>query len=335
MSNIVDSYRAYQVSETEEGKFTGNVVNLPMPDCGEGEVLIRVRFSAVNYKDALSANGNKGVTRNYPHVPGVDASGEVLVSGDSAFEVGDKVVVTGHDLGMNTSGGYGQVIKVPADWVHVLPEGVDLASAAALGTAGITAALCIDKLLKAGIHKASGPVLVTGATGGVSSVAIAMLAQMGFEVHALTGKREQVEALTQLGVSEVVGREVLTDENPRPMLKPLWAAAIDTLGGNPLANLLKLIKPEGAVSACGLVAGTELNSTVFPFILRGVSLLGVDSVEIPRARKREMWQLISDNKNFLSVYKPWIKEVTLDELDQALDTVLKGRAVGRYLVNLD
>lgn len=335
MSKTMESYCAYQVSETAEGQFVPALVELPTPECGEGNVLIRVRFSAVNYKDALSANGNKGVTRHYPHVPGVDASGEVIASSVPEFNVGDQVVVTGHDLGMNTAGGYGQVIHVPADWVHALPDGLSLSSAAALGTAGITAALCIDKLLKAGVTVESGPVLVTGATGGVASITIAMLAQMGFEVHALTGKTEQVDALTKLGVSQVFGRDVLTDENPRPMLKPMWAGAIDTLGGAPLANLLKLIKPEGAVAACGLVAGTALNSTVFPFILRGVSLLGVDSVEIPRSRKHEMWQMIAEHKAFIAAYQDWIESVDLNNLTTALETVVNGKAVGRYLVALD
>jgi len=330
----MENYKAFEVTENEDGSFSQAVVTKEVPSLEEGNVLIEVEFSAINYKDALSSTGNKGVTRQYPHVPGIDAAGTVLQSSDDKFSVGQKVVVTGHDLGMNTDGGFGQVIHVPAEWVHALPEGLSTSDAAVLGTAGITASLCIDKLLMTGLKPEDGPVVVTGSTGGVGSVAVALLSAMGFEVHAISGKADQYDALKALGASEIFGREELGESSKRPMLKARWAGAVDTVGGVPLENVLKSLKPQGAAAICGLVASPELDMTVFPFILRGVNLLGVDSAEVPASKKADMWSLMQKYLSVLAKYQDWVTEIEMDQLPEYVDKILKGKVAGRTLVKL-
>ncbi|GAA3913759.1 YhdH/YhfP family quinone oxidoreductase [Litoribacillus peritrichatus] len=331
----MESYQAFEVTENSEGAFEQQVVTRSVPELEEGKVLIRVRYSAINFKDALSSTGNKGVTREYPHVPGIDAAGEVLQSSSDRFSVGQPVVVTGHDLGMNTDGGFGQVISVPVDWVHALPESLSVRNAAVLGTAGITASLCIDKLLMTGLKPSDGPVLVTGSTGGVGSVAIALLFGLGFEVHAITGKAAQHDALKALGVTEIFGREELSEPSKRPILKGRWAAAIDTVGGVPLENVLKSLKPQGSAAICGLVASPTLNMTVFPFILKGINLLGVDSAEVTPQKKADMWRFMIENQAALTKYQDWVTEIGLAQLPEYVDKILQGKIAGRTLVSLD
>lgn len=330
----MDSYQAFEVTEMDDGSFSQAVVTKAVPSLKEGHVLVKVDYSAINYKDALSSTGNKGVTREYPHVPGIDAAGVVMASSTPEFTEGQPVVVTGHDLGMNTDGGYGQVIQVPASWVHVLPEGFSTRDAAVLGTAGITASLCIDKLLMTGIGPESGPVLVTGATGGVGSMAIALLASMGFEVHAISGKPDQYEALKALGVKEIFGREELSESSKRPMLKGRWAAAIDTVGGVPLENVLKSLLPQGTAAICGLVASPALDMTVFPFILRGINLVGVDSAEVPSSKKAAMWDFMAEHAAILKKYESWVAPIELQQLPEYIDRILKGGVAGRTLVKV-
>ncbi|GLQ32258.1 YhdH/YhfP family quinone oxidoreductase [Litoribrevibacter albus] len=333
-SNQVTSYQAFEVTEQDDGSFAQAIVTKDVPSLKEGHVLIKVEYSAINYKDALSSTGNKGVTREYPHVPGIDASGTVLSSSSDEFKAGQQVVVTGHDLGMNTDGGYGQVIHVPESWVHSLPEGFSTQDAAVLGTAGITASLCIDKLLMTGIGPESGPVLVTGATGGVGSIAVALLVDMGFEVYAVSGKADQHERLRALGVTEVFGREELSESNKRPLLKGRWAAAIDTVGGVPLENILKSLMPQGTAAICGLVSSPALAMTVFPFILRGINLVGIDSAEVSSAKKAAMWAFMQEHSSILQGYQDWVTPITLDQLPEYIDRILKGGAAGRTLVKV-
>jgi alcohol dehydrogenase len=330
----MEHYQAFEVTESEDGSFSQHIVEKLVPELEEGKVLIKVEYSAINFKDALSSTGNKGVTRTYPHIPGIDASGVVLESSDTRLSVGQRVVVTGHDLGMNTAGGYGQVVHVPADWVHALPDDIATSDAAVLGTAGITASLCIDKLLMTGITPSSGPILVTGATGGVGSVAVALLHSMGFEVHAVSGKEAQYDALQALGVSEVFGREELSESNKRPMLKARWAGAIDTVGGVPLENVLKSLMPQGTAAICGLVASPALSMTVFPFILRGINLVGIDSAEVPSSKKAAMWNLMYEHKSALASYRSWVTEISLGQLPEYIDQILKGQVAGRTLVKV-
>jgi putative YhdH/YhfP family quinone oxidoreductase len=320
------------VSETPEKTFTREIRERALNDLPAGELIIEVKYSSLNYKDALSATGNKGVTRKYPHTPGIDAAGVVVDSTTKLFAVGDQVTVTGFDLGMNTSGGFGHYISVPALWATRLPQGLSLKDSMGYGTAGLTAALCIIRLMASGLSKDSGEVLVTGATGGVGSVAVAILGKLGFNVVAATGKASEHDFLKDLGATSILSREEANDTSGRPLQKPRWAGAIDTVGGNILATALKTAKYGGMVAACGNAMSPELNINVFPFILRGVSLLGVDSVEIPmRARQMAWTKLAGEWKVDLGKL---LTEVSLEELNPKIDAILKGDIRGRVLVDL-
>ncbi len=331
---MANTFRALVVREGSERRFTRTIEEKNIDDLPDGEVLIRVRYSSVNYKDGLSASGNKGVTRNFPHTPGIDAAGVVDDSSQSQFSSGDEVIVIGFDLGMNTSGGYGQYIRVPADWVVKKPAGLTLREAMILGTAGFTAAQSVDALVHHGITPESGPVVVSGATGGVGSVAVALLSKLGYEVTAATGKTDQSEFLTSLGAQAVIHRDEINDQSGRPLLRPSWAGAVDTVGGNTLPTLLKTTRYGGAVTCCGLVAGSDFQSSVFPFILRGVSLLGIDSVECPLKEKNRIWDLLATAYKLPNLNK-LAREVKLEEVDAELDRTLQGQMRGRVLVNLE
>ncbi|HET9549097.1 MAG TPA: YhdH/YhfP family quinone oxidoreductase, partial [Candidatus Binatia bacterium] len=294
--------------------------------------IIDVKYSSLNYKDALSATGNKGVTRKYPHTPGIDAAGVVADSTTKLFTVGDQVTVTGFDLGMNTSGGFARYISVPALWATKLPQGLSLKDSMSHGTAGLTAALCIIRLMASGLTKESGEVLVTGASGGVGSVAVAILAKLGFNVVAATGKASEHDFLSGLGAKAIISREEANDTSGRPLQKPRWAGVVDTVGGNILATALKTTKYAGLVAACGNAMSAELNVNVFPFILRGVSLLGVDSVEIPMRARQMAWNKLADEWSI--DVGSLVTEVSLEELNPKIDEILKGGIRGRVLVNL-
>ena len=329
----MSKYKAFEVREEIEKKFVGAIVEKSALELAEGSVSIEVHYSSVNYKDALSASGSKAVTREYPHVPGIDAAGKVLASTDSNFAVGDEVVVTGYDLGMNTAGGFGQQVTVPGGWVTKLPVGLSLRDSMVLGTAGLTAGLCVNKLLLNNITPEAGKVLVTGATGGVGIIACALLVKLGFEVVASTGKSAETAKLMALGVSEVISREAFSEENPRPMLKEGYAAAVDVAGGTTLVNVIKSLSYGGSVAACGLVDSPALSATVFPFILRGVNLLGIDSVELPLAQKQQVWNLFA-NEWALTDIDSLAETMVLAELPAVLAKVLAGGAVGRYVLDL-
>lgn len=329
----MSTYKAFEVREEIEKKFVGAIVEKSALELAEGSVSIEVHYSSVNYKDALSASGSKAVTREYPHVPGIDAAGKVLASTDSHFAVGDEVVVTGYDLGMNTAGGFGQQVTVPGGWVTKLPVGLSLRDSMVLGTAGLTAGLCVNKLLLNSITPEAGKVLVTGATGGVGIITCALLVKLGFEVVASTGKLAETAKLMALGVSEVISREAFSEENPRPMLKESYAAAVDVAGGTTLVNVIKSLSYGGSVAACGLVDSPALSATVLPFILRGVNLLGVDSVELPLAQKQQVWNLFA-NEWALTDIDSLAETMVLAELPAVLAKVLAGGAVGRYVLDL-
>ena len=329
----MSTYKAFEVREETEKNFVGTIVEKSALELAEGSVSIEVCYSSVNYKDALSASGSKAVTREYPHVPGIDAAGTVLASTDSNFAVGDEVVVTGYDLGMNTAGGFGQQVTVPGGWVTKLPVGLSLRDSMVLGTAGLTAGLCVNKLLLNDITPEAGKVLVTGATGGVGIIACALLVKLGFEVVASTGKLAETAKLTALGVSEVISREAFSEENPRPMLKESYAAAVDVAGGTTLVNVIKSLSYGGSVAACGLVDSPALSATVLPFILRGVNLLGVDSVELPLAQKQQVWNLFA-NEWALTDIDSLAETIVLAELPAVLAKVLAGGAIGRYVLDL-
>jgi len=317
-------------------QYTRVIESRSIDDLPDGDLLIRVHYSSLNYKDALSATGNRGVTRSYPHTPGIDAAGLVEESSDSRFAPGDEVIVTGYDLGMNTDGGFGQYIRVPADWAVRRPDGLSLHESMIYGTAGFTAAMSVWRLLEGGVSPGdgedSGEVLVTGATGGVGSVAVALLALEGFVVVAATGKSDQEAYLKELGATTVVHRCQIND-TPRPLLRERWAGVVDTVGGDLLATALAMTRYGGAVTCCGLVAGPQLNTSVYPFILRGVSLLGIDSVQCPRAFRRELWDKIAGDWK-LDNLDAMARTVTLDELNPEIDRILDGKQVGRVVVDL-
>lgn len=332
---MADTFKAYVVQEQGEGNFVGSVAERSMDDLPSGDVVINVDYSSVNYKDALSATGNPGVTRNYPHTPGIDAVGTVESSTDPHYEPGDEVIVMGYDLGMNTSGGFSEKIRVPGDWVVRCPAGLSAEEAMVFGTAGFTAAMCVDTLLQVGIAPQQGPVLVTGATGGVGIVAVWLLKNLGFDVIASTGKTDQEALLKQVGAAEVIGREVLLENAKRPMHKPQWAAAVDTVGGDVLGNIIKSIQYGGSVACCGMVAGHEVQTSVFPFILRGVNLLGVDSVELPLDVKQDIWNMIGKDWKFpnFSDFKQAVSQnIALTDLPAAIEQVISGQHCGRYVV---
>ncbi|WP_278463401.1 YhdH/YhfP family quinone oxidoreductase [Stutzerimonas kunmingensis] len=330
----MSSFKALQVSETTEGRFETRIVERTTDELPAGEVLIRVHYSSLNFKDALSASGNRGVTRSFPHTPGIDAAGVVASSSVGEFAEGDEVIVTGYDLGMNTAGGFGQYIRVPAAWVIKRPQGLSLREAMILGTAGLTAALCVDKLEQAGLEPGEAPVLVTGATGGVGSIAVALLASLGYKVAAVTGKADQADFLTRLGASQIVERAALQAGVEKALLKEQWGGAVDTVGGDILFNVVKSLQRGASVACCGLTAGTHFPASVLPFILRGVNLLGVDSVEIPLVVKASMWDKLSLQWKLANL-DDLSQEVGLEELPTAIERILAGGQVGRVLVRVD
>ena len=329
---LPQTFKAMVVSETAEKTFVREIKQRALSDLPAGELIVEVKYSSLNYKDALSATGNKGVTRKYPHTPGIDAAGVVADSTTKLFGVGEQVTVTGFDLGMNTSGGFGHYVSVPALWATKLPQSLSLKDSMGYGTAGLTAALCIIRLMASGLTKESGEVLVTGATGGVGSVAVAILGKLGFNVVAATGKASEHDFLKGLGAKTIISREEADDTSGRPLQKPRWAGVVDTVGGNILATALKTAKYGGLVAACGNAMSPELNVNVFPFILRGVSLLGVDSVEIPMRARQMAWSKLAGEWS-IDLAK-LVTEVSLEDLNPKIDQILKGGIRGRVLVDL-
>lgn len=325
------AFRAFRVEKNDSG-FVRSVIERDVEDLPEGDVLIDVQYSSLNYKDALSATGNPGVTRVFPHTPGIDAAGSVLASTDTRFAEGDAVVVIGFDLGMGTSGGFAERIRVPANWVVKLPEGLTARESMLIGTAGFTAAECVQKLEQAGMTPDSGPILVTGATGGVGSVAVKLLATLGYEVAAVTGKPEQHDWLRSLGASELLTREAAAEGAEKPLLAERWGGVVDTVGGDILFNGVKSLRYGCSLATCGLVAAPQFGASVLPFILRHVNLLGIDSVQLPLPQKTQIWsRLATDWKLDLSELE---ETLSLHDLSAAIDRILAGQMVGRGLVDL-
>jgi acrylyl-CoA reductase (NADPH) len=322
------NFKRLLITENLDGTFTNQIVESTAEDLPTNDLLIKVHYSSLNFKDALSATGNKGVTRTYPHTPGIDAAGEIISSNSSDFKTGDKVIVTGHDLGMNTSGGFSEYISVPAHWAIPLPDGLSLHESMTIGTAGLTAAMCIDKLQTIGVK--SGKVIVSGATGGVGSMAIMMLNRLGYEPIAFSRKESSVEWLKELGATEVIHSMAV---NEKVLLKPLFSGGIDTVGGNILSNIIKQILPNGGVSSCGMALSPNFEITVFPFILRGISLLGVDSAEATDSWKANLWSKLANE------WKPEklseiTKTVSLEELWPEIEKIKAGKQLGRVVVKL-
>ena len=330
---LPQSFKAMVVSEAGDNQFVRDIKERDLSELPSGELIVQVKYSSLNYKDALSATGNKGVTRKYPHTPGIDAAGVVVDCSNRTFAVGDEVIVTGFDLGMNTPGGFGQYISVPAGWAVKLPQGLSLRESMSYGTAGFTAALCVMRLMAYGLTKEQGEVLVTGATGGVGSIAVAILGKLAFNVVAATGKTEEKDFLMRLGARAIVSREEANDTSGRPLQKGRWAAVVDTVGGNILATAIKTTNYGGLVAACGNAMSAELAVSVYPFIIRGVSLLGVDSVDIPMNARLRAWQRLTGDWK-LDLSGELISECSLEELSPKIDQILKGEIRGRVVVDL-
>jgi putative YhdH/YhfP family quinone oxidoreductase len=326
------TFDALVVREADED-FARQVEKRTLADLPPGEVLIRVHYSSLNYKDALSASGHKGVTRSYPHTPGIDAAGLVEASDSDEFRPGDEVIVTSYDLGMNTPGGWGQYIRVPAGWVVPLPDGLTLRESMIYGTAGFTAALSVHALQTHGVAPDQGEILVTGATGGVGSLAVGILAQAGYRVVAASGKPDAEPFLRGLGAGEVIPREQVLDTSPRPLLRGRWAGVVDTVGGEYLATALKSTQYGGAVTCCGLVASADLPTTVYPFILRAVSLLGIDSQNCPMDLRRRIWQKLAGEWK-LAKLDGLASKCSLQGLEPEIVRILEGQQKGRVVVNL-
>ena len=321
-------YSAYYVEEID-GAFSASISELELQKPDDGFVQIKVSHSSLNYKDALSASGNKGVTRNYPFVPGIDAAGTIADANSSQFTDGDEVIVTGYDMGMNTPGGFGEYINVPAEWVVKKPANLSSLEAMSIGTAGITAAASVLKIYES--SKASElPVLVSGATGGVGSVGVMLMSKLGKEVTALTGKSSSTDFLKSIGADNIIMRDEYLEAPAKALERPLFASAIDTVGGNVLSKMLPQISPHGVVACCGNVAGIEVNTTVFPFILRGITLAGIDSAESPIEFKTSIWNKFADEwKLDLS---SMIKVVSKESLQQEIDLILEGGQQGRVVL---
>jgi len=327
------AFNALIVSKNNNGEYKSEISQKEIKDLPPGDVLIKVQFSSLNFKDALSAKGNKGVTKQFPHTPGIDAAGIVEESDSPLFKTGDKVLVTGFDLGMNTSGGFAEYIRVPAKWIIKCPGLMALKEAMALGTAGLTAGLCVDTLFQVGITPAFGPILVTGASGGVGSIAVSLLSQLGFDVHAGTGSIEHEDYLRELGAVAIVSREQMLDGSDKTLLKEKWGGVVDTVGGDILFNAIKATCYGGSVSCCGMALSSDFNGNIFPFILRGVNLLGIDSVNLPLDVREYIWGQFAlpwRLQNFESI----MTEIGLDELPEHFEKILAGKNRGRVVVNI-
>lgn len=316
----------------ENGTFSKSVTTRSIDDLPEGDTLIHVKYSSLNYKDALSASGNKGVSRNFPHTPGIDAVGVIESTTSNTFKAGDEVIVTSYDLGMNTSGGFGEYIRVPADWVVKLPQGLSMKEAMMLGTAGLTAGMSVLRLTEL-VKPEAGKIIVSGATGGVGSMSVAILAKMGYEVAAITGKESEADFLKSIGATEVISRAAFEGMDNKPMLRTNYAGGIDTVGGVIMENMIKSTSHMGVVTCCGNVASPKFSLTVFPFILRGVSLIGIESQNYPMHYREQVWAKLADE------WKPaqleaMCEEVSLDGISEKIDLILKGQIKGRVVLKL-
>jgi acrylyl-CoA reductase (NADPH) len=330
---MAESFQAYRVHE-EDGKARGRMEEITLDDLNEGGVLIRVRYSSINFKDALAATGKGKIMRGYPKVAGIDAAGVVESSEDPRFSEGDEVLVTGTGIGEEHDGGYSPYLRHSADWVVPLPSGLDLRDAMAIGTAGFTAALAVHRMEENGLAPENGPVVVTGATGGVGSIAVDILAALGYEVTAITGKKSEHGYLKELGAGEILDRNTL-EMGERPLERSTWAGAVDTVGGGgTLAWLTRTTKRHGSIGACGNAGGFDLNTTVLPFILRGISLLGVDSNFYPMEGRERLWERLATDMRPRHLDEI-SREIPFSELPEAFEQFMNGAVRGRIVVRID
>ncbi|QDU37889.1 putative acrylyl-CoA reductase AcuI [Maioricimonas rarisocia] len=326
-----ERFKGFMVCKTGKDQIETVVEERPVRELPDGEVLIRVEFSSVNYKDAMAATGHPGITKKFPHIPGIDSVGTVEESSSSRFSRGDEVIMTGHGLGVERWGGWAEYVRVPAEWVVPLPDGMTSREAMTLGTAGFTAAQCVQAIQLQGITPERGEVVVTGATGGVGSIAVMLLAKQGYPVVAVTGKESRRDWLTELGATRVIDRSDASSDTDRPLLKTQWAGAVDTVGGNTLTTLVRSMEHRGCVAACGVVGGPELPLTVYPFILRGVTLAGIDSAWCPDDLRAEIWQRLATDWK-LDGLDRLASETDLSGVGDVVQRMMQGENVGRVLV---
>jgi len=330
---LPDSFTCYLVRKTDNDRIESAIAQQPLRDLPPGDVLIRVAYSSLNFKDAMAAQGNPGIVKRFPHVPGIDAAGTVVASESTEFEVGQRVIATGHELGVERWGGWAEYVRVPAAWVVPLPESMTLEQSMVLGTAGFTAAQAVASLIHHGVTPDAGELMVTGATGGVGSIAMQILTKLGYQVVALSGKQHRHQWLKQLGAARVLDRDALADKGGRPLQSAQYVGAIDTVGGKPLATLIKLIKYRGCVACCGVVAGADLPLTVYPFILRGVTLDGIDSAWCPDDLRVSLWHRLA-NEWRIQPPQDFAARVSLEEVGQAVELMQTGQITGRIVVRL-
>ena len=321
-------YKAYLVEENE-GKHSGQVKEIEMPSLDDGNVIIKVHYSSLNYKDALASSGVKGVVKSYPFVPGIDVAGEIIETSNSEFSVGDNVVATGYKIGMSVFGGFGELVQLPSKWVLKLPAELNSFDSMCYGTAGITAAACVKKIVDANVSNEL-PVLVSGATGGVGSISVGILSKLGYQVHAISGKQDKIETLKSMGASEIILRDEFTNEPVKALDKAIYGGAVDTVGGEILAKIISMVANQGVVSCCGNVAGAMFTSSVFPFILRGVQLSGIDSAESSIDLKSELWNLLSNEWSLDLVNQT--KTINIKDIESEINKILKGKQIGRVVI---
>lgn len=328
----MNQFKALVVNK-DENDFTVHINHLRLNDLPEGDVVIRVAYSSVNYKDGLAAIPDGNIVREYPHIPGIDLAGTVVGSSNEKFKEGDEVIATSYEIGVSHYGGFSEYARIPANWIVPLPKGLTMKEAMIYGTAGFTAALSIQRLEQNGLHPDAGSVLVTGATGGVGSAAVAMLAKLGYDVVASTGKESEHDYLYSLGAKEIIARTDLQPEKIRPLDKQRWAGTVDPVGGEILAYVLSTTKYGGSVAVTGLTAGPKLPTSVFPFILRGVNLLGIDSVYCPMSIREQLWERMATDLKPNNLVE-MTNEITLEELPTTLKAILAGKLKGRTVVKL-
>jgi len=331
----VDAFQAWQIMRDSDGTMSSAIAELPIASLPKNELLIRVEYSSLNYKDALAFSGSAGVVKApYPHTPGIDLAGVVEQSSFALYREGDPVFVTGWGLGVDTPGGLSQYARVPAQWAMPLPGGLELEECMTFGTAGFTAGLCVKQLISAGVRPHHGPILVTGATGGVGCIAVHILAREGFEVVASSGKTDAKDWLQDIGASTVIDRAEVLEDASKSLGKERWGGVVDTVGGDFLAAALKACRSGGTVTACGMAGGTQLNMNVFPFILRGVNLMGIDSVNCPQSLRNQVWHLLESSWKIhdLELFRECI---SMSEVPDAVERILQGRQKGRVVVRID
>ncbi|MCM3669122.1 acryloyl-CoA reductase [Mesobacillus maritimus] len=327
------NFRAFVVNKKDEG-FTANIQQVTLGDLSEGDVTIKVAYSSVNYKDGLASIPNGKIVQTYPMIPGIDLAGTIVESKDSRFKPGQEIIATSYEIGVSHTGGYSEYARIPGDRIVPLPDGLTLEESMILGTAGFTAALSVHRLEENGLRPEKGKVLVTGATGGVGSIAVAMLAKRGYHVVASTGKESEHSYLTSIGAAEVISRSDVTGDKFRPLDKQLWVAAVDPVGGSTLSSIVSKLQYNGSVAVSGLTGGTDVAATVFPFILRGVNVLGIDSVFCPMEVRADLWKRMATDLKPNELLQSIKNEITLENLPTALATILKGEARGRTIVKL-